>query len=653
VLLRAVTTIASESLEQRGHRVLLEVPALTSRATESGQFGPYLLLEELAIGGMAEIHLAKTRGVAGFEKHCALKIIHRHLADDDTFVQMLVEEAKLAVQLSHVNIAQIFDLGQVNDRYYIAMEYVDGLDLDQLSAQLRACNQPFPLDCAVFIARETCAALEHAHTGRGRDGTPLEIIHRDVSPQNLMLSKAGEVKLVDFGIAKAACRRFGTQPGCIKGKYLYMSPEQLRGAAIDHRTDIYSIGLVLHETLTGRMGTARDVESLAQLVNVRNVPSMRDLRADIPPELDSIVMRALERDPNRRWQSARDLQLALTSFLSRYSEQFTPARLAELIAGKAQEAPSHTVVTPRVATPTAGEEQVVPVVLTDEPQSEPTLEAFARTTLITRGFSQWLEGLAAADGVAKPAEESASALATAPTERKGDGVAAERAPEAQSTPSAVPSAPPPLGLGAAVDASAKPSSPPAAVEILVRSPASPFASDPQPQPQPLPMAPETLAPPPSQGLGTRDPDVARMPAVLEALLPPPPPLTGMRDPKADAAGNTSETSDDVWTIRLDPQSFAAGARPQVEPIAFASEAPRWPTRRIALLALALLLSGIIAGLGTARLLMGAGAAQAGTGQAVAADSKARPLSGVSIAGTPAPAIEGALPTGAATSAAKP
>src|SRR6476646_1679586 len=189
------------------------------------QFGPYRLVRQIAVGGVAVIHLAKTKGIAGFEKYVALKMIHPNFAEDEQFIEMLVDEAKIAVQLNHGNIAQTFDLGRVGDTYYITMEFVDGADLYKILRRGSEKDYELPLDVCAFVGKEITSALDHAHRKRDSFGKPLGIVHRDVSPQNVLISYSGEVKLVDFGIAKAASRGRHTAAGVIKGKYYYMSPE--------------------------------------------------------------------------------------------------------------------------------------------------------------------------------------------------------------------------------------------------------------------------------------------------------------------------------------------------------------------------------------------------------------------------------------------
>jgi serine/threonine protein kinase len=291
-------------------------------------FGPYRLVRQIAVGGMAEIHLAKTRGIAGFEKFVALKMIHPNFAQDEQFIQMLIDEAKIAVQLQHVNIAQTFDLGRVGDTYYITMEYVDGADLYKILRRGSEQDLDMPLDVCAFVAKEAATGLDHAHRKKDMAGNPLGIVHRDVSPQNVLISHAGEVKLVDFGIAKATMRARQTQVGVIKGKYYYMSPEQAWGDPLDHRSDIFSCGIVLYEMMTGQMlYLEEDLHKLLEMVRRAAIAPPTRLRRDVPPQLERIVMHALAKNPDERYQSAADMAADLERFLHTYSPVFTASKL--------------------------------------------------------------------------------------------------------------------------------------------------------------------------------------------------------------------------------------------------------------------------------------------------------------------------------------
>jgi tRNA A-37 threonylcarbamoyl transferase component Bud32 len=298
----------------------------------NADFGPYHLLKLLAVGGMAEIYLARTKGVAGFEKILALKVIHRDFADDERFVQMLVDEAKLSVKLNHANIAQTFDLGRIANTYFISMEYVDGADYFKILKGVTDREREMSVEAAVFIAREICAGLDYAHNKADAQSTPLKIIHRDVSPQNILLSRHGEVKLVDFGIAKAANVSGKTKAGVIKGKLVYMSPEQAWGEDVDQRTDIYSAGVVLYESLTGRsLYVEQNPVKLLEAVRKAEIPAPSTVRHDVPPDLDELVLRAVRADREERYRTARDFANALSDYLRDHSPDYGAPQLGTLV----------------------------------------------------------------------------------------------------------------------------------------------------------------------------------------------------------------------------------------------------------------------------------------------------------------------------------
>jgi serine/threonine protein kinase len=296
------------------------------------QFGPYRLIQQIASGGMAEIHLAATKGVAGFEKVVALKMIHPNFSSDDHFIQMLIDEAKISVQLQHVNIAHVFDLGKVGDTYYIAMELVDGVDLFKVLRKASEQDRHMPVEMAAFVGKEVCAGLDYAHHKRDSAGRSMGIVHRDISPQNVLLSHAGEVKLVDFGIAKASMRAKQTAVGVIKGKYYYMSPEQAWGDPVDHRTDIFSAGILVYEMLTGQMlYLEEDMNRLLEMVRKADIAPPSSKRPEVPRELDRIVMRALAKKPDLRWQTAADFGTALERFLHSHAPDFSAQKLAAFV----------------------------------------------------------------------------------------------------------------------------------------------------------------------------------------------------------------------------------------------------------------------------------------------------------------------------------
>ncbi|MDX9721305.1 MAG: serine/threonine-protein kinase [Myxococcota bacterium] len=295
-------------------------------------FGPYQLVKHIASGGMAEIYLAKTAGIAGFEKLLAVKMIRENLVDDEEFVDMLVAEAKIAVLLNHPNIVQVFDLGLVNERYYIAMEYVDGQDLHNLLVKTAELDDYIPFPIAAYIIKEACAGLYYAHQRNDSAGQPLNIVHRDISPQNILLGFDGEVKLADFGIAKANVARNETQVGIIKGKFCYMSPEQAWGDRLDARSDVFSLGVVLYEMLTGRMiYEEQDQIRLLELVRRTEIPPPSHIRPEIPSALEAIVMQALERDRQLRFQTAADFQRELAHYLANHAPTLCAADISDYL----------------------------------------------------------------------------------------------------------------------------------------------------------------------------------------------------------------------------------------------------------------------------------------------------------------------------------
>jgi serine/threonine protein kinase len=286
------------------------------------RFGKYTLLRKLATGGMAELFLALQKSVAGFEKLLVIKRILPAMNQDRAFIDMLLHEARIAATLTHANIVQIFDVGHVDGTYYIAMEHVHGEDLRGIVRQMRKKGViEFPLEHAIGIMVGVTAGLSYAHERRDLDGSPLNIVHRDISPQNVVVTFSGDVKVVDFGIAKSDTKAsigMETQSGKLKGKVPYMSPEQARGEAIDARTDVFAVGVMLFELTTGRrlFKGASEFETL-KLICDREYPRPSSVRPGYPPELEGIVMRALSKDRETRFQSAREVQSALEEFVRR------------------------------------------------------------------------------------------------------------------------------------------------------------------------------------------------------------------------------------------------------------------------------------------------------------------------------------------------
>jgi serine/threonine protein kinase len=279
------------------------------------QFGNYEIVSRLGVGGMAEVFEARTVGMDGFTKMVAIKRLTPAMADDDTRARALVDEARIAAQFHHENIVEIFDLGKKDDQYYIVMDLVRGRDLRQLLRRVATRGQTLSYDIVVFIVGQVCQALDYVHRLKAPNGRELGIVHRDVSPHNVMLSFEGAVKLTDFGIALASGRSVSTEAGVLKGKFCYMSPEQVRGDAVDHRADVFSLGILLWEMLTGKQLFAED-DSFATLTRIRgaDVPSPRTLAPKIPKALEAITMRALSRRPEARFHWAGELGKTLDSF---------------------------------------------------------------------------------------------------------------------------------------------------------------------------------------------------------------------------------------------------------------------------------------------------------------------------------------------------
>lgn len=294
-------------------------------------FGKYFLIEKLATGGMAEIYKAKTFGVDGFEKILAIKRILPHCAVDKEFINMLVDEAKLSVLLSHTNIVQVYDLGKVGEDYFISMEFINGINLREVMNRAKEVGEKFTEDVVVYILSETCKGLDYAHSKKDNEGKPLNIVHRDISPQNILLSFEGEVKIVDFGIAKAAMNISHTMAGILKGKISYMSPEQALGKPIDRKTDIFSTGLILYEMLTGeKLFTGEtQFEVLKKIRTTRlNENSFPDT---IPAQLRKILAKALSYSVKDRYDNAGDMQIDLTRYLYSTYIDFTPRKLSGLM----------------------------------------------------------------------------------------------------------------------------------------------------------------------------------------------------------------------------------------------------------------------------------------------------------------------------------
>lgn len=298
---------------------------------EPRPFGKYFLTDLIAIGGMAEIYKAKTFGVDGFEKVLAIKKILQQYSADKEFITMLTDEAKLVVNLSHANIVQVYDLGRVDDDYFISMEHIDGINMRDLVEKAKILGEKIPPEICVYIASEVCKGLDYAHNKRDENGNALHIVHRDISPQNILVSYDGGVKIVDFGIAKAAHNLSQTNLGILKGKVTYMAPEQAFGKPIDGRTDLFSLGIVLYEMLTlNRLFTGDS--QMEVLKKIRNSQiSENSFGDDIPLALKKVLAKALSYSVKGRYQTASDFQIDLTRILYSHYSDFSPRKLSVLL----------------------------------------------------------------------------------------------------------------------------------------------------------------------------------------------------------------------------------------------------------------------------------------------------------------------------------
>ncbi len=297
-----------------------------SEAKKPIRFGKYTLIDRIAVGGMAEIFLARQAGLEGFEKTIVIKRIRPHLSKQSNFVKMFLNEAKLAAQLNHPNIVQIYDLGKIGESYFIAMEYIFGRDMRRIIPKADALGIPFPMVYALKIASSVCEGLYYAHARTDMYGNALNIVHRDVTPENIFVSFDGTVKVLDFGIAKAANQIEQTRAGEIKGKLSYMSPEQCMGKPPDNRSDIFSLGVVLYEWLTGfKLFTGDSEVAILKSITEGKIYAPSYFKADIPEGVEAILMKALEKDREKRYQTAWEMQYDLDQFLSQY--EFTPSNI--------------------------------------------------------------------------------------------------------------------------------------------------------------------------------------------------------------------------------------------------------------------------------------------------------------------------------------
>jgi serine/threonine protein kinase len=291
----------------------LRHPSGYTGRVKHGRIGRYELLHKIAAGGMAEIFLARQWGQGGFFRDVVIKRLFPHYAEHEHALRMFQDEARLLAELSHPNIPQVYDLGYADGYWYLAMEYVRGVSLADLCRAAAKANKPMPLAVAIGIAHQVCMALHHAHERRDREGRALRIVHRDVTPHNIMISIDAVVKVLDFGVAQTTAR-IDTDAGAVRGTYAYMGPEQVRGKPLDKRSDVFALGVILYELTTGRrLFRGNDVQVMTQIVE-RDVTPPSQMLSSYPPELEQIVLGALARERGKRTPSTAHLALALDQF---------------------------------------------------------------------------------------------------------------------------------------------------------------------------------------------------------------------------------------------------------------------------------------------------------------------------------------------------
>ncbi len=326
-----------------------EVDSDEARAAAVGGtyfLGRYRVVDEIGVGGMASVHLARVDGPGGFQKWVAIKRIHPHLVEDETFVNMFLDEARVAARISHPNVAAVFELGKHEDTYWIAMEYLHGEPLREVMRRTEEMGQPMPPEIACRAIADAAEGLHSAHELLGRNGEKLQLVHRDVTPHNLFVTYDGTTKVVDFGIAKFSSRMANTRAGTLKGKLAYMSPEQVAGEPIDRRTDVFALGVVLWELTTGQrlFRMENDLDTLAK-VQECNVPRPSTIVRGYPIDLEKIVMKALAKNKNERYRTAREFSRALQSLLMRrglfIASDEVASYMASIFADRIQKREAH------------------------------------------------------------------------------------------------------------------------------------------------------------------------------------------------------------------------------------------------------------------------------------------------------------------------
>jgi serine/threonine-protein kinase len=298
----------------------------------------YRIIEKLESGGMADVFRAERTGLEGFRKQVAIKRVLSRLGRNAKFISMFLDEARLSARLSHSNCVQVFDIGVRDDDYFIVMEFVDGANLKTIATSMWSKGLSFPIPAAAYIAHEICKGLSYAHELTDAHGVSLGLVHRDVSPPNVLVTKHGEVKIVDFGLAKASSQLEPSEPGVIKGKFAYLSPEAAHGEQVDCRADIFAVGIILWELLASqRLFTADTDVQILYKVQAAKVPRISEINHGVPPELERIIHRALARDVDERYSSARELGQDLSRFMFHFAQPVSGYDIATVVRATMRE----------------------------------------------------------------------------------------------------------------------------------------------------------------------------------------------------------------------------------------------------------------------------------------------------------------------------
>jgi serine/threonine-protein kinase len=309
----------------------------------------YRVIEKLESGGMAEVFRAESEGLQGFRKQVAIKRVLPHLSSKTKFISMFLDEARLSAQLSHSNCVQVFDIGVGDNAYFIVMEFVDGANLKAVVEHLHKAKRDFPVEVAVAISLALCEGLAYAHELTDSNGVPLHIVHRDMSPPNVLITKHGEIKIVDFGLAKANSQLERSEPGIIKGKFSYLSPEAAVGQEVDARSDIFAVGIILWELLSGQRLFLGDTDfQTVKKVQASVVPSITQINKKVPPDLERIIVRSLARDRSQRYPTARTLGMDLSKFLFQYGVPVSSFDIESLVRGVMKERQGHRLQQPSI-----------------------------------------------------------------------------------------------------------------------------------------------------------------------------------------------------------------------------------------------------------------------------------------------------------------